>query len=221
MLPNQRHPRDKSHSGTNSTSRSLIARAQGNDTLAWRRLVDLYAPLVHCWCRWQRVPEQDIPDVFQDVFQAVSANLHKFHKDRPQDTFRGWLRTITRNKVSDYFRRADGAAAIGGTEAQMWLAQLPADPVRDAVETDGSPGSTSDDEATDERRATNAVYHRALELIRDHFEERTWRAFWGVVVDGRPTRDVADELDMQPGTVRVAKCRVLQRLRQELGDVPE
>jgi DNA-directed RNA polymerase specialized sigma24 family protein len=32
---------------------------------------------------------------------------------------------------------------------------------------------------------------------------------------------VAEELKMQPGTVRVAKSRVLQRLRQELGELLE
>jgi hypothetical protein len=32
---------------------------------------------------------------------------------------------------------------------------------------------------------------------------------------------VADELAMSPGAVRVAKSRVLHRLREELGDVME
>ena len=35
----------------------------------------------------------------------------------------------------------------------------------------------------------------------------------------RSTADVAEELSMSPGAVRVAKCRVLRRLRAELGDV--
>ena len=39
-----------------------------------------------------------------------------------------------------------------------------------------------------------------------------------VVVDGRETVDVAKDLGMLPGTVRVAKSRVLKRLRLELGD---
>jgi len=58
-----------------------------------------------------------------------------------------------------------------------------------------------------------------LETIRDQFEPRTWDAFWRVVVDEQPVSDVARALTMRPGTVRVAKCRVLHRLRQELGDV--
>jgi RNA polymerase sigma-70 factor (ECF subfamily) len=60
----------------------------------------------------------------------------------------------------------------------------------------------------------------ALESIRGEFHERTWQAFWGVAVEGRTAADVAADLNMQPGTVRVAKSRVLLRLRRELGDAP-
>ena len=38
--------------------------------------------------------------------------------------------------------------------------------------------------------------------------------------EGRATADVAADLDMKPGAVRVAKSRVLLRLRHELGDLP-
>ena len=38
------------------------------------------------------------------------------------------------------------------------------------------------------------------------------------VLAGRPATDVAAELGMTTGAVRVAKCRVLQRLREELAD---
>ena len=54
----------------------------------------------------------------------------------------------------------------------------------------------------------------ALELIRREFHERTWQAFWGVVVEGRAAADVAADLEMTPGAVRVAKSRVLLRLRR-------
>ena len=42
------------------------------------------------------------------------------------DTFRGWLRTITRNKVRDHFRRwGREPGGAGGTEAQIRLARAP------------------------------------------------------------------------------------------------
>ena len=65
------------------------------------------------------------------------------------------------------------------------------------------------------------LFLRACELIRTDFKETTWKAFWRVVVDGVAAKDVAEELSMQPGAVRVAKSRVLQRLRQEMGELLE
>ncbi len=53
------------------------------------------------WCRRWQAPEADAADIFQEVFQSVAMNLGGFRKERDGDTFRGWLRTITRNKVID------------------------------------------------------------------------------------------------------------------------
>jgi RNA polymerase sigma-70 factor (ECF subfamily) len=39
-----------------------------------------------------------------------------------------------------------------------------------------------------------------------------------VVVEGRTAIDAGAEIDMKPGAVRVAKSRILMRLRRELGD---
>src|SRR5437870_3399014 len=62
------------------------------------------------------------------------------------------------------------------------------------------------------------LFARALESIRAEFEERTWAAFWRTAVEERPAADVAADLAMTPGAVRVAKSRVLHRLREALGD---
>ena len=202
------HPADNAdaHFST-STSWSLLARLHANDPAAWDRLVLLYAPLVWHWCGRMNLPKQDAADVFQEVFQAVAANLATFRKDRPGDTFRGWLRTITKNKVLDHFRAEQRQPhGAGGTAAKVRLAQVP--------EID------LDEEGPEESALEHQLLHRALANIQNDFEERTWRAFWRVVVDGQPSSDVAQELGMSQGAVRVAKCRVLHRLRLELGDVP-
>jgi RNA polymerase sigma-70 factor (ECF subfamily) len=67
--------------------------------------------------------------------------------------------------------------------------------------------------------AENALLHRALELIRGEFETRTWEAFWQTTVEGRTAIDVAADLSMTAGAVRVAKSRVLHRLRTDLGEL--
>src|SRR5436305_826523 len=112
-----------------TTSLSLLARAQASQAGAWERLVELYGPLVCHWCRQCRLPDADIADVFQEVFQSVAVNLGRFHRNEAGDTFRGWLRTITRNKIRDHFRNCqDRPAAVGGSEIHQQLLQV-ADPL--------------------------------------------------------------------------------------------
>jgi RNA polymerase sigma-70 factor, ECF subfamily len=201
--------RSANHEAGGSTSRSLLAEVRGADPAAWVRLVNLYAPLVAAWCRRGGVAEQDVVDLLQEVFAVVSRSLDRFRKEQPQDTFRGWLATITRNKVRDYYRQraSQPAAAAGGTEATTRLAHA-LDP--HALLPEG-------DEADDP--AFSATLRRALAAIQGEFQPRTWQAFWSVVVDGQTAAEAAAALNMQPGAVRVAKSRVLMRLRQELGDL--
>jgi RNA polymerase sigma-70 factor (ECF subfamily) len=194
---------------SSGTPRSLLERARAGDPTAWETLVGLYAPLVHHWCRRWDLQDQDAADVVQEVFQAVLTHLADFRRNRPGDTFRGWLRTIVRNKVHDHFRRLGREpGGVGGTEAQLRLAQVPGPEVDDV-------------ESADDEDAERRLFHRCLEVIRGEFEERTWQAFWRTAVDGRSPKDVADDLGMSPGAVRVAKCRVLHRLREALGDLLE
>lgn len=192
-----------------STSRSLLADARLAVPEAWERLVRLYAPLVSWWCRRWGIGEQDVADLLQEVFLSVASRLDRFRKEQPQDTFRGWLFTITRNKVRDHLRRrAAEPAAQGGPDGVLdLLAKLEADP-------ESGPPSSEDD------GILNDLLRRALDSIHGEFHERTWQAFWGVVVEGRAAADVAADLEMTPGAVRVAKSRVLLRLRRELGDTP-
>ncbi|MBY0521920.1 MAG: sigma-70 family RNA polymerase sigma factor [Gemmataceae bacterium] len=186
-----------------STSLSLLDRVRANDPTAWQRLVYLYTPLVVYWCRNWGVDGVDAEDIAQDVFHGVSAGLAKFRHDRTGDTFRGWLRGITRNKLLDHFRRRDHQPqAQGGSDAQRRLSQV--------AETD---------QAEDSDEQLSGLYHRALELVRGEFEVRTWQAFWRCAVEGHAPADVAADLGVTAAAVRMAKSRVLRRLREEVGDV--
>jgi RNA polymerase sigma-70 factor (ECF subfamily) len=192
-----------------STSPSLLMQLKEGRPAAWERLTTLYAPLVYHWCRGMGLAAQDLPDVFQQVFQSVASHIQAFRKDRPGDTFRHWLRAITRNKVRDHFRRgARQAQAAGGTDAQVYFSQLAA-----------PPEEADEGGAHDEEGEVRQLLRAALEQIRGQVHPQTWQAFWMVVVEGKTPEEVGQELAMRPGTVRVAKSRVLSRLRSELGEL--
>jgi RNA polymerase sigma-70 factor (ECF subfamily) len=191
------------HSLTGSTSSSLIRRVKEHDQDAWQRLVRLYGPLVDFWIRRAGMQSADIHDIFQEVFTSVVRGIGSFRKEQPGDTFRGWLRTVTRNKVIDHYRRQNNeTAGVGGSDFQLHLEAIP------------FPEAHSEDEVS----AIQQLRLRALELIQAEFEPRTWQMFWRVTVGDEPTRDVATALEVSQSAVRLAKSRVLRRLREELGD---
>jgi RNA polymerase sigma-70 factor (ECF subfamily) len=153
------------------------------------------------------LPPDVAADVFEEVFRSVAVHFKVFRRDRAGDSFRGWMRTITRNKISDLFRRRAGqAAAAGGTDAQMRLLSVP-DPL-------------AEEDASDQQLLHQQL-HAILEGARGEFEPRTWQAFWLVQMEGRDTSDVGRELGMTTAAVRKARLRVLQRLRLELGELLE
>lgn len=184
-----------------ATSPTLIVQVQSQDQQAWQRLVDLYGPLVYFWCRQNGLESQDSVDVFQDVFAAVSRGIDGFRGGR----FRSWLWTITRNKLTDHFRRKGPAVAAGGTDAQMRFNEIP----------DQFPDESTDGDVMSE---TVALVHRGLNLVKAEFEERTWQAFWRAAVEGESTAEIAADLGISANGVRQAKSRVLRRIREELGD---
>lgn len=215
---------DKNRNDPHRTSLSLIMLATNQDPAAWERLVSIYSPLVYFWCQESGLSRADLQDVFQEIFHALARNLNKF---RPIEngTFRGWLRTLTRNKLNDHFRQAGlEPKPIGGTEALNFLKKIPATTQGQSTSNGSATGSSNGSAAinaadrSDEQVIVNSALCHALSNVREFFTEQSWRAFWMVVVDGRETADVARDLGMQPGAVRVAKSRVLKRLRLELGD---
>ena len=189
--------------GENSTPLSLLEQMRANDPAAWSRLIGLYQPLVHYWCTRGGVRPADTEDVAQEVFAAAAKSVDHFRRDQPGDTFRGWLRGVTRHCVQMHFRRNLGRpAAEGGSDAWNAL-QAIADPLIDS----------------DEEAEVGQIYRRALDLVRTEFEERTWQAFWLTAVEGRSTAAVADEFGLSTAAIRQAKSRVLRRIKDELGDL--
>jgi RNA polymerase sigma-70 factor, ECF subfamily len=184
-----------------STSSGLLQRAKEHEPESWRRLSYLYGPAVYRWGRQCGLQPSDAADIAQEVFCAVWTGLPGFRKDRPGDSFRGWLWTITRNKVRDFARRRAALPhPAGGDPGQRNLEQI-----ADALDSEVAPP----------RLQVEAV-HRSAELVKSEFEPPTWQAFWLTAVEGRKGTDVAEELGMSVGAVYMAKSRVLRRLREEL-----
>jgi RNA polymerase sigma-70 factor (ECF subfamily) len=173
---------------------ALLRRVQAHDPEGRRLLLELYGP-VHSWCRRWGLQAADIADTVQGVFCALMRRVDRFHPDQA-DGLRGWLWTITQNKLRDHHRRQARVQRTGGDcYEQLLSVPAPEPPVAAA------PGE---------------LFHWALLVLRAEFEERTWMAFWRSLIDEQASTDVGRELDMTANAVRKAKARVLERLREAL-----
>jgi RNA polymerase sigma-70 factor (ECF subfamily) len=182
----------------NTTPVSLLQRLrQPNQPVAWARFVELYTPVLFAWARRLGLQAQDAADLVQEVFAILVRKLPEFDYN-PQQGFRKWLHTVTRNKWRDACRRRGVLPPQAGGDA-----------LEDVPNSDG-PDSLAECEYRQQ------LVSRALELMQTDFQPATWKACWELVVNGRPAADIAQELGITVNAVYLAKGRVLHRLRTEL-----
>ena len=176
------------------------------DDDAWQKLVRLYTPLVYRLCRRCNVQQDDAEDIAQEVCCAVFRRVKDFDKQAKSHTFRGWLWTVTRNKIRDHTRvRAIQENTGGGTQIPQRLDQG-SDISAEVFDDESHWQSAEEDEHT--------LLHGVLEdLIRDEFGENTWEAFWRSTVKGQSVAEIAQDLEILKPAVRQAKHRILRRLR--------
>ena len=190
----------------NSTSLTLIDRIKVHDKEAWERLVTLYTPFLHYWCRRWGVSRADADDVLQEVFQAISQNLKDFRREQAGHSFRGWMRGIARHKALS-LRRRERLRAEGGTGFYRRSLLIPDHQASSIIDAENA-----------ESEAVGILYGQALKLVKNEFEDRTWQAFWRAVIDGQAPMIVAQDLGVTAAAVRQAKSRVLRRLKIILGE---
>jgi RNA polymerase sigma factor (sigma-70 family) len=79
---------------------SLLVRLRdGSNHVAWREFMQIYGPVVYGFARSRGLQDADAADLMQEVMRSVIGAMGRFDYDRNQGTFRGWLFTVTRNKI--------------------------------------------------------------------------------------------------------------------------
>ena len=190
------------------TSVSMLERLAGAPTDDdWRRLDELYRPLLRAWMARAGVPASDVDDLVQDVLLVVIREVAGFERRR-QGAFRAWLRTILANRVRDHFRgQKYRPTATGGSDFQRWL---------DELESPDSALSRQWDHDHDVH-----VLKSLMQRVQGDFAPATWQAFRRHALEGEPAVQVAEALGLSLNAVLLAKSRVLKRLRQELAGLVE
>ena len=67
----------------------------------------LYGPLIRRWLQQHDTPEADADDLAQEVLLVLARDLGDFDHNGRTGAFRLWVRSITANRLRDYWRRTD------------------------------------------------------------------------------------------------------------------
>jgi RNA polymerase sigma-70 factor (ECF subfamily) len=181
------------------TRASLLLRLRDpQDEAAWQDFVSLYAPLVYGYARRQGLQDADAADLSQEVLSAVSSAVNHLEYDPRRGSFRNWLFTIVRRKLSN-LRRHLRSQPVQGADNQQILEQ-----VADAAELDGAW----------EAEWRHRLFAWACEQVRREVATETWQAFWKTAIDGQPGSQVAAELGLSLVSVYHARSRVRARLKE-------
>lgn len=185
------------------TQPSLLVRLKdAHDREAWERFVDLYAPLVYAFVRKRGLQDADAADLTQDVLRQVASAAKSLIYDPRRGSFRGWLFTVVRNRLTDHWRAAARDVRGSGDSSQWQQASEQLVTESDSAEWD----------AAYERQLLEC----AAQQVRADFSEATWSAFWQTAVEGREGKVVAEELGLTIAAVYLAKGRVMVRLKEQV-----
>jgi RNA polymerase sigma factor (sigma-70 family) len=184
-----------------TTRPSLLLKLRDpRDHEAWMEFVAIYEPVVYRMLKRSKLQDADALEVLQELLLAVSRTVDRWEPDPAKGSFRGWLRLVSRNLVVNWVRRH---------KRQLITTSMDLDLL--AMDTVPNGGV----ECTEfEIEVHRSLFRFASEKVRLEVQPQTWQAFWSVAVLGREVSDVARESGMTVGAVRVAKCRVIARLRE-------
>ena len=182
-----------------STRTSMVHALRLPKAKRWQDFVFIYTPLLRYWIDSRQVPASAQDDVLQECLRSIFVGIGDFRRRRfERGSFRGWLRTIVHRRVADYFR----ATSKSKTAPLGLVMDIETRPQRDPAQL------------VAEENALRELEARALHLIRESTAEKTWQMFWLSVVEQVPTSEIAERFGVSTAAVRVAKSRVLMRLRR-------
>ena len=189
-------------SESHATHPSLLVRMRNaDDAFAWSEFVEIYSPLIYGYVRKQGLQDADAVDVTQDVLRTVSRSIGRLDYDPKRGSFRGWLFTIVRNELKDWFTRQRFApVGTGDSSAERQLHEFPAAGNEISAEWD--------------REHQRRLFEWASDRVRGEVQETTWLAFWETTVKCRSGKEVAPELGLSVAAVYLAKSRVMARLKE-------
>jgi RNA polymerase sigma-70 factor (ECF subfamily) len=172
---------------------------------AWAAFQARYRDVIFGWCLRRGLSAHTAEDLTQDVLLKLFEQLPRYQHDPQRGQFRGWLKTVVNNALTDFWRkqrRRPERDAVGGSHFHERLGDV------ESPEAAGELSSVIESQA-------QATATEVFDRVRAKVKDTTWQAFFERMVEGRPVADVAADLNLSITSVYKASYRVKQMLLEE------
>jgi RNA polymerase sigma factor (sigma-70 family) len=189
------------------TRYSLLSRLQDwDDQESWKVFFDTYWRLIYAVAIKSGLSEAEAQDVVQETVISVAKGIHTFKRDRVHGSFKGWLRNLTRWRITDQLRK-----------------RLPPSP-RNETKPSGERGFDVDqvpdpnvalESFWDEEWQSN-LFEAAVERVKEHLKEERYQMFYLYALKQWPAAKVAKAFKVTTAQVYVNKHRVAALIKKEV-----
>ena len=184
------------------TNTSLIRRIRDSaDESAWTQFLSIYRPVVLRLAISRGLQHADAEDLAQHVFSGVAVAIERYKPKREEKQFRYWLGRVCRNAILNAIDRSPTL------KTELWENERMCD----------EPAKHDNALSAELLRLARVEAIRwAANKVKPEFSDDTWQLFWLSSVEGQSIHEVASHMGKSRGAVYIARCRVIQRIRETL-----
>lgn len=188
------------------TRKSLILRASDpEDHSAFEEFALYYDPFISVILHKMAIKSNDFSDLKQELLLKLWKKLKLFNIDHDKASFRGWLRTVIRNSVFEYFRKKNRDKSVELTETLELYC--------------GTDDNNELDNLIDEEWKKHVI-QIALDHIGKLFTGHAVEVFQ-LTMDGVSVQDIAEKFSIRESSVYNLRSRVKDKFQQELKNIRE
>src|ERR1039458_1609033 len=191
------------------TRQSLLSRLKDwNDQESWRAFFDAYWRLIYNAAIKAGLTDAEAQDAVQETLVSVMKSMPNFQYDAKKGSFKGWLLTLTKWRISDQFRKRQR-----GVEHQRH--DFPASDETATIERVPDPDGPQLEAIWDEEWERNLV-EAAMERVKKKVDPKQYQLFDLYVIKKWTVSKVARTLSVNPGLVYLTKHKINQLIKKEI-----
>jgi RNA polymerase sigma factor (sigma-70 family) len=191
------------------TRATLIDRLKNwQDQASWQDFFDTYWKLIYGLARKFGLNEEDAQDVVQETLVSVANHMPNFKYDPKLGSFKSWLRTLIRWRISDHIRKRGQATTVPihteteGNEDTFALKELP------------DKSAQTMDQFYEQEWQKN-VLDAAVAKVKRKLDPQKYQIFDFYVNREWPPEKVAAAFNISVDQVYLAKHRITELIKSE------